>query len=133
MDRVLPSEGRGCWFDPSRARQALRRPAAKQNERRESVNASTGAARTAAYDSPGFTRRSFVPRMVHAFGEYRFRSRAATALSIAALAVLAACGSAPGRPPTAASVPPVVPRPGAAPFSERDGAQARTPADLSRV
>lgn len=21
MDRVLPSEGRGCWFDPSRARQ----------------------------------------------------------------------------------------------------------------
>ncbi|CAM2180994.1 hypothetical protein PSAC2689_40056 [Paraburkholderia sacchari] len=20
MDRVLPSEGRGCWFDPSRAR-----------------------------------------------------------------------------------------------------------------
>lgn len=22
MDRVLPSEGRGCWFDPSRARQA---------------------------------------------------------------------------------------------------------------
>ena len=23
MDRVLPSEGRGCWFDPSRARQTL--------------------------------------------------------------------------------------------------------------
>jgi 4'-phosphopantetheinyl transferase EntD len=22
MDRVLPSEGRGCWFDPSRARQS---------------------------------------------------------------------------------------------------------------
>ena len=21
MDRVLPSEGRGCWFDPSRAHQ----------------------------------------------------------------------------------------------------------------
>ncbi len=21
MDRVLPSEGRGCWFDPNRARQ----------------------------------------------------------------------------------------------------------------
>ena len=24
MDRVLPSEGRGCWFDPSRARQNLK-------------------------------------------------------------------------------------------------------------
>ena len=23
MDRVLPSEGRGCWFDPSRARQGV--------------------------------------------------------------------------------------------------------------
>ena len=23
MDRVLPSEGRGCWFDPSRARQEI--------------------------------------------------------------------------------------------------------------
>ena len=23
MDRVLPSEGRGCWFDPSRAHQEL--------------------------------------------------------------------------------------------------------------
>src|ERR1700682_5679720 len=22
MDRVLPSEGRGCWFDPSRAHQS---------------------------------------------------------------------------------------------------------------
>jgi len=22
MDRVLPSEGRGCWFDPSRAHHA---------------------------------------------------------------------------------------------------------------
>src|SRR5438105_15525856 len=24
MDRVLPSEGRGCWFDPSRARHHCR-------------------------------------------------------------------------------------------------------------
>ncbi len=23
MDRVLPSEGRGCWFDPSRTHQIL--------------------------------------------------------------------------------------------------------------
>lgn len=35
MDRVLPSEGRGCWFDPNRARQfdtCLARPDAGRKE-----------------------------------------------------------------------------------------------------
>src|SRR4051812_35374336 len=37
MDRVLPSEGRGCWFDPSRAHQDSRvTPTAICEDRRES-------------------------------------------------------------------------------------------------
>jgi hypothetical protein len=37
MDRVLPSEGRGCWFDPSRARHKINSLDCDVNCRTETV------------------------------------------------------------------------------------------------
>ncbi|HEX6705106.1 MAG TPA: septal ring lytic transglycosylase RlpA family protein [Albitalea sp.] len=49
------------------------------------------------------------------------------------LAMLVGCGSAPPRPSGTTGIPPVTPRPGPAPSAERDGPDARPPADLSNV
>src|SRR5688572_15346433 len=50
------------------------------------------------------------------------------------LATLGACSSTPPRPPTGGpGGPAVVPRPGPAPSSERDGPDAQPPADLAKV
>ncbi len=48
-------------------------------------------------------------------------------------AALTGCGSAPPKTSSSAGTPAVVPRPGPAPAGERDGADARPPADLTRV
>src|SRR5207253_1421140 len=76
-------------------------------------------------------RRVFTPRrrMAHAFRGRRWWWQGPLWLLFAALA---GCGSAPPRSP-APGIPAAVPRPGPAPTSERDGADARPPADLSSV
>ena len=50
-----------------------------------------------------------------------------------AFALLSGCGTAPPKSASPATSPAVTPRPGAAPGSERDGAEARPPADLANV
>src|SRR5881396_2015629 len=49
------------------------------------------------------------------------------------LAVLAGCAAAPPKSPAPSEPVPASPRAGAAPASERDGAEARPPADLASV